>query len=555
LTLPLQIAAVALALMTGQGPQEKVPLYDGLGDHHHEITTKVPQAQKYFDQGLRLTYAFNHPEAIRSFEEAARLDPACAMCWWGVALALGPNINAPMDEAAGAKANAAVVKAMERMGGASRKEQAFIRALAKRYAAASAAQSPSRDSAYAFAMGEVVQRMPQENDAVVLWADALMNLSPWDYWVPSDPAKRGTAVKPGTVWTPGGSQPRQHMVDAIESLQRVLERSPDHAGACHLFIHAVEEAYPERAVACAERLPALMPGAGHIAHMPGHIYIRVGRYNDAIERNIHAAHADNAILEDIAPDGLYRIGYVPHNHHFLWFAATMAGRTRMALDAAQQTASMATRELAALLPVQQFLMTPLFADVRFERWDAILASAAPETGAYTMGVWHYARAIALAGKGRIAEAKQEHAKLRAVREKGALGEGLVGFNSPASILEIADAVVEGEIAAREQRWDVAIRALRRGVELEDLQTYGEPPDWHVPVRHNLGAVLLAAKRAAEAEAAFREDLHRFPENGWSLLGLARSLEAQNRTADARAMHERFQKAFADADVARGLMKY
>jgi tetratricopeptide (TPR) repeat protein len=545
----------ALAVAAGQGQNEKVPLYDGLGDHHYEITTNVPLAQKYFDQGLRLSYAFNHPEAIRSFEEAARLDPACAMCWWGVALALGPNINAPMDAAAGAEAHAAIMKAMERLDGTSAKEQAYIRALAKRYAATAAAQNPSRDSAYARAMGDVVRRMPGDDDAVVLWADALMNLTPWDYWVPSDEAKRGTATKPGTVWKPGGSQPRPHMVDAIESLQKVLERSPDHAGACHFFIHAVEEAYPERAIACAERLPTLMPGAGHIAHMPGHIYIRVGRYNDAIERNIHAAHADNAILEDIAPDGIYRIGYVPHNHHFLWFAATMAGRTEMALDAARQTASMATKELAALLPVQQFLITPLFADVRFERWDAILASPAPEPGDYTKGVWHYARAIALAGKGRIAEAKQEHAKLRELRAKGSLGDGLVGFNSPASILEIADAVVEGEIAAREQRWDTAIAALRRGVELEDLQTYGEPPDWHVPVRHNLGAVLLAADRPAEAESAFREDLDRFPENGWSLLGLARSLEAQNRNGAARELYERFEKAFADADAARTLMRY
>jgi tetratricopeptide (TPR) repeat protein len=404
-------------------------------------------------------------------------------------------------------------------------------------------------------MGALVDRYPQDDDAAVLWADALMNLSPWDYWTPAESSGGDRAVKAGSVWTPGGQQPKPDARNAIEALQRVLDRSPDHAGACHLFIHSVEEAYPERAIPCAERLASLMPGAGHIVHMPGHIYIRVGRYNDAIERNIHAAHADNAILQDIAPDGIYRIGYVPHNHHFLWFAATLAGRTEMALDAARQTTAIATSDLAQLLPVQHFLVTPLFANVRFERWDAILEAEPAMAAPYTMGVYHYARALAYAARGRSNDAKQEYAKLRELRTTPALQDGVVGFNTAASILEIADAVVEGEIAAREGRFDDAIRALQRGVELEDAQTYGEPPDWHVPVRHNLGAVLLAANRPVEAEGAFREDLDRFPENGWSLLGLARSLDAQGRTNEARAFEDRFEKAFADADLARGLMKY
>jgi tetratricopeptide (TPR) repeat protein len=363
-----------------------------------------------------------------------------------------------------------------------------------------------------------------------------MNLSPWDYWLTKE-------------------EPKASMAEAIRALETVLARSPDHAGACHLFIHSVEETQPRRAVACAERLATLMPGAGHIAHMPGHIYIRVGRYADAIDRNIHATHADNAILKDIAPDGIYRIGYVPHNHHFMWFAATMAGRTELALDAAQQTAGIATAELAAVPMVQHFLVTPLFADVRFERWDAILAAPAPTIGPYAKGVYHFARSVALAAKGRAVEAGREHAMLREVMKDATLTAGVVGFNSPISVLAIAEAVVEGEIAARAERWEDAIRALTRATELEDAQTYGEPPDWHQPVRHTLGSVLMAAGRPLDAEKAFREDLERFPENGWSLLGLARSLEAQGRTSDAMLADARFQKAFDDAETARKLMKY
>jgi tetratricopeptide (TPR) repeat protein len=532
----LQLGAIAIAVALPAQNEGKVPLYEGLGDHHHEISTRVPLAQKYFDQGLRLTYAFNHPEAIRSFEEAARLDPACAICWWGSALARGPNINAPMGEAAGAAAHEAISRALALIDGASEQERMYIRALAQRYAATSSAQSPARDSAYAVAMAELVARQPGDDDAVVLWADAVMNLSPWDYWLTDE-------------------EPRPDMAVAIRWLETVLARNAGHAGACHLYIHSVEETQPERAVACAERLATLMPGAGHIAHMPGHIYIRVGRYADAIDRNIHATHADDAILKDIAPDGAYRVGYVPHNHHFMWFAATMAGRSELALTAARKTAGIATPELAGVPSVQHFLVTPLLADVRFERWDAILAAAAPVQGSYPEGVYRYARAIALAATGRYAEAKREHERLRQVLKDSSLATAVVGFNTAGSVLAIADAVVEGEIAARERRWDAAVCALTRATQLEDAQTYGEPPDWHLPVRHTLGSVLIAAGRPVDAERAFREDLDRFPENGWSLLGLARSLEAQDRVAEAAETRGRFERAFQDAGVARKLMNY
>lgn len=534
--MPFQIAVLAIALVSAAQEQGKVPLYEGLGDHHHQISTRVPLAQKYFDQGLRLTYAFNHPEAIRSFEEAARLDPGCAICWWGSALARGPNINAPMDEAAGAKAQEAISRALALIDGASEKERAYIRALAHRYAATASAQSPTRDSAYARAMAELAARYPADDDAVVLWADAVMNLSPWDYWLTDD-------------------QPRPDMGIAIRGLETVLARNAGHAGACHLFIHSVEETQPHRAVPCAERLAALMPGAGHIAHMPGHIYIRVGRYADAIDRNIHATHADDAILKDIAPDGSYRVGYVPHNHHFMWFAATMAGRSELALTAARKTAGIATPELAGVPSVQHFLVTPLLADVRFERWDAILAASAPVQGPYPEGIYRYARAIALAATGRHAEAKREHELLRQALKDPSLATAVVGFNTAGPVLAIADAVVEGEIAAREKRWDAAIRSLTRAAQLEDALTYGEPPDWHLPARHTLGSVLIAAGRPVDAERAFREDLDRFPENGWSLLGLARSLEAQGRVDEAAEARGRFERAFQDTGIASKLMNY
>jgi tetratricopeptide (TPR) repeat protein len=441
-----------------------------------------------------------------------------------------------MDEAAGVKAHEAISKALALMSGASEQEQAYIRALATRYAKSAAAQSPARDSAYVKAMSALAAKYPADDDAQVLWADAIMNLSPWDYWRSKQ-------------------EPKPMMVDAIRALESVLARNPDHAGACHLFIHTVEEAQPQRAVACAERLASLMPGAGHIAHMPGHIYIRVGRYADAIDRNVHATHADNAIMRDIAPDGIYRVGYVPHNHHFMWFAATLAGRSELALEAAEQTAKIAVPELASVPSVQQFMVTPLFANVRFERWDAILQTDEPTAGPYPKGIYHYARAIALAAKGRSQDAEREHAMLREVMKDRSLEEGVVGFNSPISVLRIAEAVAAGEMAAREQRWDDAIQSLRRAVVLEDEQTYGEPPDWHLPVRHTLGSVLIAAGRPADAEAAFREDLERFPNNGWSLLGLARSLEAQGRKTEAQEALATFEAAFDDAAVARNLMKY
>ncbi|MBI4520071.1 MAG: hypothetical protein HY701_04500, partial [Gemmatimonadetes bacterium] len=506
-----------------------IALYDGLGNLTHPVTTSAPDAQRYFDQGLRLTYAFNHAEAVRSFREAQRLDPSCALCFWGEAFALGPNINAAMDSASGVTAHAAITRASELGAAASGSERALIAALARRYSAMPGANRAALDSAWAQATGEVMRAHPDDDDVAVLYADALMNLSPWDYWVDATTPK------------PNGEQ-------AIAALERVLARSPNHPGACHLYIHAVEKTQPDRAVACAERLADLMPAAGHIVHMPAHIYIRVGRYADAVERNIHATHADEAILADLTPDGVYRLGYYPHNYHFLSFAASMAGMSAQALAAAGSTAvavDTALMRVPDLAALQHYRVYPLYAMVRFGRWDDILAAPSPPADLpYVQGTWHYARALALVNRGRLDEANTELQGLRTARADAGIGALRIwGLNAPADLLAIADEVVSGEIAAARQDWNSAIRLLRSAVQKENALTYDEPPTWSIPARHNLGAVLLAAGRAADAERVYREDLEIYRENGWSLFGLAQALAAQNKTAEANAARQQLAAAW------------
>ena len=525
------VAAFLAAPLSGA---DSVKLYDDLGDHTHAITTSRPLAQRYFDQGLRLTYGFNHAEAIRAFRAAQRLDPTCAMCYWGEALAFGPNINAAMDSASGVAAYRAARAAQERAAAASAEERTLIAAMAARYGADPAAARKARDSAYARAMHDAARRFPASDDAAVLHAEAEMLLSPWDYWAP------GKRAKPNAR-------------RALDDLERVLARNPDHAGACHYYIHAVEAAHPARALPCAERLPTLMPGAGHVVHMPAHIYIRLGRYADAVDRNVHALHADDQHVADLAPDGVYRLMYNPHNDHFLWFAATMAGREAQALAAARQTARKASPDLMrqpGLVALQHYLVTPLFALVRFGRWDAVLAEPAPPADLpYPTAIRHYARALALSAKGRAAEAEGELAALRRARATPGVDALLIwDLNSAGAVLDVAIASVEGELAARKGDAARATERLRRGVALEDAMTYDEPPTWHLPVRHALGAVLLEAGRASEAERVYREDLERHPENGWALVGLAESLRKQGRRREADAASARMKAAWATADV-------
>ncbi|HEX6912342.1 MAG TPA: hypothetical protein VF142_18195 [Longimicrobium sp.] len=513
---------------------DSVPLYDDLGSHHYAVSSRAPGVQAYFDQGLRLYYAFNHAESARAFAEAARRDPRCAICHWGVAMTYGPNINAPIDSAGSAAAHAHVREALAREAHASEKERALIRALSVRHAEVPPADREGLDSAYARAMGELAARWPDDDEIATLHAEAMMDLRPWQYWT------RDGQPQPGTE-------------AMVASLERVMARNPDHPGACHFYIHAVEAVHPRRAVPCAERLASLMPGAGHLVHMPGHIYIRVGRYADAIRANEHATHADESYIRDRRPGvGIYTVGYYPHNYDFLAFAASMAGRRAQAVAAARKMPTLVPEEMLrvpGMSFMQHHLTRHLQLLARFGMWDEILAvPAPPEDLVHARAMWAYARGRALAANGDVEGAR---AQLAAVRAAGAnpATEGMrLEFNQARQVLSIAEHVLAGHIDAALGNHDAAVRHLHSAAEAEDALVYGEPPEWTVPVRQELGAVLLAAGRPADAEAAFRRDLDRFPDNGWSLHGLAAALRAQGRTAEAAQAEARFRTAWQGADV-------
>ena len=519
------VAPVAVLAVLAGSPPDSVPLYDNLGRLHRKVTA-TPIAQRYFDQGLRLHYAFNHPEAIRAFEEGARRDPGCAMCWWGVALALGPNINAPMDTAAVAPAWAAISKAKRLAARGTRTERAFIRALAKRYAADPAADRVTLDSAYATAARALARSYPADDDAQALAADAMMNLRPWNYW------ERNGTPQPGTA-------------DLVGMLERVMARNPEHPGACHFYIHAVEAATPEKAVPCAERLAALMPGAGHLVHMPGHIYIRVGRYGDAIEANEHAVHADESyISQERPPMGIYTGAYYPHNYHFMAFAAQLAGRSAKAIEAARIVTERVPLDMLAQVPFAQPIA--VFHQLQlqtFGRWDQLLALPLPRPDLrFATALAHFTRGMAFAATGRPGDARQALDTVRTIVE------GLPKDDTRVSA-EIGGHVLAAEIEARAGRTDKALEELEAARDLEDGMVYIEPPYWHQPVRHFLGALLLEMKRPAEAEQRYREDLKRFPNNAWSLAGLAASLRAQGKADEAADVETRVTAAGADVKLA------
>ncbi|MCX7593070.1 MAG: hypothetical protein N2235_04790 [Fischerella sp.] len=511
------------------------PLFNNLGNYHHPISTKSQLAQRYFDQGLILAYGFNHAEAERSFREAARLDPECAICNWGVALVLGSNINAAMDDGAVSPAWEALQKALQLSGKASEKEQAYIQALAKRYSQKPTENRKSLDIDYANAMREVAKIYPDDLDAATLFAEALMNSMPWDYW------QKDGKPKPDTQ-------------EILATLNSVLKFNPNHPGANHLYIHAVEAVRPELGVAAADRLGNLVPGSGHLVHMPSHIYMRVGRYHDAVIANQQAIAADKEYITQYHKQGMYPLAYVPHNHHFLWAAATMEGNQKLAMQAAWDTAAMADekqmREPGYGTP-QHYYSMPLYTLTRFGKWDEILAEPAPaEDLQYPMGVWHYARGTALTAKGQLQEAARELEHLQAIAADPALEKLTIwDINTTGSLLKIASEVLTGKLAAKQGDYEKAIAHLKTAVNLEDKLNYDEPPPWHYPVRQSLGAVLLEANKPAEAEIVYQEDLKRFPENGWSLAGLAKSLEAQGKTEEAQAVQKRFTAAWKHADLA------
>ncbi|QPD04191.1 MAG: Tetratricopeptide repeat (TPR) protein [Candidatus Nitrospira kreftii] len=518
-------AAEPTVVPTPPSPSDTVPLYTDLGSHHKRISTQVSATQQYFNQGLRLVYGFNHAEAIRSFTRAAALDPTCAMCYWGIALAYGPHVNAPMDQSSGVAAYAAVQKALALKSHATASERAYIEALAQRYEADPPDDRARLDRLYSRMMEKVAKTYPKDLDAATLYAESLMDLRPWNYWRPD-----------GT--------PYPETKDIVRQLEGVLTRNPNHPGACHYYIHAVEAVNPKAAVPCAERLARLMPGEGHMIHMPSHIYIRVGRWNDAVQANHHAIHTDEEFIEGQRPMGVYPLAYYPHNIHFFAFASTMAGRSTQAIEAASTLTSKVNLDAARQVGLlQEMLPYHTLTLTTFGKWDEVLAEPLPPEDipfSYTMA--QYARGVAHAAKGEWAEAQTALDTVAAT--EAATPEGAEGKTA----LSIAVHALSGEIATRRGDLNAGITHFREAAKTEDGGLYFEPPKWYYPIRHSLGAALVKVGQHAEAEKVYREDLRRFPENGWSLFGLAQALRAQGKDTEAAATESRFRRAWTGADV-------
>jgi tetratricopeptide (TPR) repeat protein len=508
------------------------PLYNNLGTLHKEITTRSEMAQRYFDQGLRLTYAFNHDEAINSFRQALQHDSTCAMCYWGIAYGLGPNINAPMDTSAVRPAFEAVQQAMKYVGHVSPLERAYIEALAKRYSSDPSAGRPALDSAWSKAIGQVSYAFPADDDAATLYAEALMDLRPWDYW------------------TNAGRPKAQSTLEQLRAVEKVVKRNPNHPGACHYYIHAIE-ASPDahKALPCAKRLGSLMPGAGHLVHMPTHIYIKLGQWDLAAEHNAHALHADEQFINERNPTGVYPMGYYPHNFHVMWYALNMLGRSEEAIKTARSIGEKVPLEVVRQVPpFEAYAPTLLFTLIRFSRWDEILTQPAPPADLrYATGAWFYARGLAHTAREQPESAAMARDSLVAIAADMP-ADRMIGINRAKSLLDLAGSHLAGEMAAKKGQTAEAVKQLRKAAAQEDVLQYEEPPAWYMPIRQRLGAVLLEAGRPKDAEKAFREDLVRRPENGWSLHGLAQSLRAQGRTAEANQVDQRFRNAWKTADV-------
>lgn len=518
------------AIAAGDAGEPLAPTLQGLGDLHYPITTSSDATQRFFDQGLRLVYAFNHAEAIRAFEEATRLDPEAPMPYWGKALALGRNLNDSMPRERELQALASLQQAQERRASGNEREQALIDALANRYSADEDADRSAFDAAWVDAIAAVAKRFPDDPEASTLHAAAIMNTMPWDYW-------RGGEAQPGTL-------------EAKELLERVIAAHPDHPGAHHYYIHLMEAREPQLAEPSADALGKLMPAAGHLVHMPAHIYIRVGRYDDAVESNQRAIAADVDYIAQCSAQGLYAVGYYPHNIHFLWAAATFGGRAELAIESADNLAGEVPAELAPTLPfLQNYLATPLFARVRFGRWQEVLDTPRPAASqTFQTAMWHYAQGLALAATDEARAARPHLKALGKLRRSPELSDLRISFATGSNLVRLTEHLLAGEIQAARGRTGRAIDEMRSAVALQDSFRYAEPPSFHYPVRQSLGALLLEAGRATEAEAVYRRDLEHNPHNGWSLFGLAEALRAQDRKQEADEVEERFVKAWQSADV-------
>jgi tetratricopeptide (TPR) repeat protein len=503
-----------------------------LGTHHFAVSTKSKEAQRAFDRGLTLAYSFAHRAAEAEFRKAADLDPQLAMAWWGVALVSGPHINFPAVPPDRARvAWEGLTKARELAGGASELERALINALAKRYAASEPEDRSPLDQAYANAMREVWAKHPSNADVAVLFAESMMDLRPWDLWQPD-----GTP-QPGTL-------------EIVATLEQALRLNPKHPGANHYYIHTVEASpHPEKAEKAADRLGKLVPEAGHMVHMPAHIYVRVRRWADAADSNVRAMKADGFYRAKFPRPGFYAM-YMAHNAHFLGWTAMVQGRSDEAVRRAREMVKAVpedfVREFGAV--VDGFLVFPHEALMRFGKWQELLDEPTPPGDLpLSQALWRYSRAAAFTALNRMADAKSEWAQFESAAK--AVPAGLTFGNNPASnLLAIASQALAGEMAAKEKRYDEAIAHLQAGIMIEDSLRYDEPPDWVQPVRHTLGAVLLKAGKPAEAEKVYREDLKKYPENGWSLFGLAKALRAQNKAGEAAGVERRFAAAWKNADV-------
>src|ERR1051326_7275463 len=508
-----------------QPAQKPATLITGLSDLHHPVSTSNPEAQKFFDQGLRLIYAFNHEQAALSFTQAAKLDPKLAMAYWGIAEAIGPNYNDPADPDRYKQAHEAIEKAGQLAANAAPNEKAYIASMALRFPADPKADHRLAAERYRNAMSDVVKQFPDDLDAATLFAEASMNLRPWGLWRPDGTPADGTE-------------------EIIATLESVLRRDPNHIGAIHYYIHSVEASpSPERALAAASRLAALAPAAGHLVHMPGHVYIRTGDFETGIKTNQLAAEADRDFMKSAGPGNMYSMMYYSHNLHFIAACASMNGRYDEAHKAAAALAAHVGPVVKDIPPLEAFMTVPIAVEVRFQRWDEVLkmpqpAAAMKKATAY----WHFARGMALAATGKAAEAESEYRMSKEFADKTPGDEVFaepIG-NKTKDVLTIAENVLGAKIALARHDSANAISMLRRAVAVQDTLKYDEPPDWYYPVRESLGAVLLLNGNAREAEKVFREDLERNPRNPRSLFGLSEALRAQNRTYDAQFVDKQFQ---------------
>lgn len=503
--------------------RSEAPLLEGLGTLSYPISTSQPLAQRYFDQGLRLAFAFNHAEARRAFRQAQRIDPNCAMCYWGEALVLGPNINAPMDAAALEPALAASAKARMLKGHATLREQMLIDALAKRYSADPKMERAALDAAYAEAMGNVFAAFPDDQQIAVMYAESLMDLSPWDYW------------------EAGGARPKGRTAEIVATLERVLKANPDHAGAIHYYIHMVEASTaPQRAVPYAERLGQLMPGAGHIVHMPFHIYYRIGRYKDALEANKRAVAADEAYIAAAAPRGIYPEAYYPHNVHSLMVSAQMTGAGRSVIESAVKLRDIVSAEAVRTIPwVQPIKAAPYFAHAQFSDSATVLALPDPGNDApYVKAMWHYARGVALAAQDDRAAARAEADAISHIESSADFADLTAGGIPAKEVLAIATHIVQARIAQSAGDLKTATQEFEIAITLEDQLPYSEPPHWYYPVRQSLGATMLMSGDLDGAEQAFRASLARTPNNGWALYGLAEVYRKRGDQGTAQAVEAR-----------------